>query len=268
MQYYINKVREFNKKYGYPAPETITPVTIEQSALRIRLIKEELKELREAIDMGFKRSEIIKELCDVIYVYAGAFVERGIGSLFTDMSKMDIPSVQNALSGAMAMLYFFGEQYFERIEFRENIYSVCHSVCLKYNIDSDGLKKAFDIVHASNMSKGTNGQPVFVDGKLQKGEDYVKADLSYLDKPDGDTVTIQKIRIVSGGDESVGVFPGSWEINQAVEVDTENVEDFRAAIERAFDYCAEDARAIFQINGVLENPFHNGRVYSPKTKEQ
>ena len=56
MQYYINKVREFNKKYGYPAPETITPVTPEQSALRIRLIKEELKELREAIDMGFKRS--------------------------------------------------------------------------------------------------------------------------------------------------------------------------------------------------------------------
>lgn len=247
MQYYINKVREFNKKYGYPAPETITPVTPEQSALRIRLIKEELKELREAIDMDFKRSEIIKELCDVIYVYAGAFVERGKGSLFTDMSKMDIPSVQNALSEAMAMLYSFGEQYFERIELRDNVSAIIHSVCLKYNIDSDGLKKAFDIVHASNMSKGTNGQPVFVDGKLQKGEDYVKADLSYLDKPDGDTVTIQKIRIVS-----TGFFPASWEINQAVEVENESVEDFRKALECAFDYAEGGARAIFQINGVME----------------
>lgn len=255
MQYYINKVREFNLKYGYPAPETITAVTPEQSALRIRLIKEELKELREAIDMGFKRSEIIKELCDVIYVYAGSFVERGGYErtlLFAPRPLFDLPSTENAISDAIINLPIYGYDYLESALSIRNVRDIVRSVCFKYNIDSDGLKKAFDIVHASNMSKGTNGQPVYVDGKLQKGEDYVKADLSYLDKPDGDTVTIQKIRIVSGGDESVGIFPGSWEINQAVEVDAEHIEDFRAAMERAFDYCADDARAIFQINGVLE----------------
>ncbi len=251
MQYYINEVRKFNLKYGYPAPETITPVTPEQSALRIRLIKEELKELREAIDMGFKRSEIIKELCDVIYVVAGYFVERGEISGFKDFfaRPKDAFSIGNV---SLLLQQSLMSVFFPDTVTRMDIYAIVHSVCFKYNIDSDGLKKAFDIVHASNMSKGTNGQPVYVDGKLQKGEDYVKADLSYLDKPDGDTVTIQKIRIVSGGDESVGIFPGSWEINQAVEVDAEHIEDFRAAMERAFDYCADDARAIFQINGVLE----------------
>ena len=256
MQYYINRVREFNKKYGYPAPETFTSVTPEQSALRIRLIKEELKELREAIDMGFKRSEIIKELCDVIYVYAGAFVERGenTGDFLFVWPMLDVPSVDNALSDAIINIEIFVIGYFETKFLAKDVKDVIRSVSLKYNIDfdADGLKKAFDIVHASNMSKGTNGKPVYVDGKLQKGEDYVKADLSYLDEPDGDTVTIQKIRIVSGGDESVGIFPGSWEINQAVEVESEHIKDFRAAIERAFDYCTDDAVVYFQINGVME----------------
>jgi len=250
MQYYINKVREFNKKYGYPAPETITPVTPEQSALRIRLIKEELKELREAIDMGFKRSEIIKELCDVIYVYAGAFVERGQLNHDLDIlenSTFNTISISNAIEKPLFLMSRIGEDYFAEDGILLDISDVALSVCLKYNIDADGLKKAFDIVHASNMSKGTNGQPVFVDGKLQKGEDYVKADLSYLDKPDGDTVTIQKIRIVS-----TGFFPASWEINQAVEVENESVEDFRKALECAFDYAEGGARAIFQINGVME----------------
>jgi len=256
MQYYINKVREFNKKYGYPAPETITAVTPEQSALRIRLIKEELNELMDAIDSGFKRSEIIKELCDVIYVYAGSFVERGenTGDFLFVRPMLDVPRVDNAHFEAINNIGIFGIDYLQSDVLSKDVRDVVRAVCLRYNIDfdADGLKKAFDIVHASNMSKGTNGQPVYVDGKLQKGEDYVKADLSYLDEPDGDTVTIQKIRIVGGGDESVGIFPGSWEINQAVEVENESVEDFRKALECAFDYAEGGARAIFQINGVME----------------
>ena len=256
MQYYINEVRKFNQKYGYPAPGTITSVTPEQSELRIRLIKEELKELREAIDMGFKRSEIIKELCDVIYVYAGAFVDRGenTGDFLFVRPMLDVPGTYNALPEAISNIPFLGIGYLESDALSKDVRDIVRSVCLRYNIDfdADGLKKAFDIVHASNMSKGTNGQPVFLDGKLQKGEDYVKADLSYLDKPDGDTVTIQKIRIESKGDLSVGIFPGSWEINQAVIIDADKVEYFRAGLENAFEYVAEDARAIFQINGVME----------------
>jgi hypothetical protein len=256
MQYYINKVREFNKKYGYPAPETITPVTHEQSELRIRLIKEELKELREAIDMGFKRSEIIKELCDVIYVYAGSFVERGenTGDFLFVRPMLDVPRVDNAHFEAINNIGIFGIDYLQSDVLSKDVRDVVRAVCLRYNIDfdADGLKKAFDIVHASNMSKGTNGQPVFVDGKLQKGEDYVKADLSYLDKPDGDTVTIQKIIIESKGEPSVGIFSDSWEISHSVVIDADKVEYFRAGLENAFEYVAEDARAIFQINGVME----------------
>lgn len=43
------------------------------------------------------------------------------------------------------------------------------------------LEKCFDEVHRSNMSKGTDGKPVFRhDGKVMKGEDYEPADLSFV----------------------------------------------------------------------------------------
>lgn len=45
----------------------------------------------------------------------------------------------------------------------------------------DTIEAAFDEVHKSNMSKGTNGKPVIRhDGKVLKGEDYKEPDLSFL----------------------------------------------------------------------------------------
>jgi predicted HAD superfamily Cof-like phosphohydrolase len=45
----------------------------------------------------------------------------------------------------------------------------------------DIIEPAFDAVHKSNMSKGTNGKPVTrADGKILKGEDYKEPDLSFI----------------------------------------------------------------------------------------
>jgi predicted HAD superfamily Cof-like phosphohydrolase len=43
------------------------------------------------------------------------------------------------------------------------------------------FQRIFEEVHRSNMSKGTNGQPLIrADGKILKGEDFRLADMSFL----------------------------------------------------------------------------------------
>ena len=50
-----------------------------------------------------------------------------------------------------------------------------------FGLHPDLVEQIFDEVHKSNMSKGTNGQPVFNEaGKVLKGDDYKPADLSFL----------------------------------------------------------------------------------------
>ena len=50
-----------------------------------------------------------------------------------------------------------------------------------FGLHPDLVEQIFDEVHKSNMSKGTNGQPVFNEaGKVLKGDDYTPADLSFL----------------------------------------------------------------------------------------
>ena len=75
MQYFIQKVREFNLKYGYPTP---TPTTEAKTKLRAKLIAEEVRELNEAWNTEPQdMKHIMKELCDVFYVLAGYHVEKG-----------------------------------------------------------------------------------------------------------------------------------------------------------------------------------------------
>jgi predicted HAD superfamily Cof-like phosphohydrolase len=50
-----------------------------------------------------------------------------------------------------------------------------------FGLHPDLVEQIFDEVHKSNMSKGTNGEPVFNEaGKVLKGDDYTPADLSFL----------------------------------------------------------------------------------------
>jgi hypothetical protein len=49
---------------------------------------------------------------------------------------------------------------------------------------NDVYHAVFNEVHRSNMSKGTNGKPVIrEDGKIMKGEDFLLADMSFLEIP-------------------------------------------------------------------------------------
>ena len=73
-------VREFNEKFGHPAPSRPTVLTKEELALRIKLIDEELDEVKRAFESG-RMVDILKELCDLQYVVDGLFVASGFDKL-------------------------------------------------------------------------------------------------------------------------------------------------------------------------------------------
>lgn len=79
-------VTEFMRKHGHPTPERYTQLSGERAALRIRLIQEELEELRAAMGLnafGAKVAEedeeaVIDAVCDLLYVVIGTAVEMGL----------------------------------------------------------------------------------------------------------------------------------------------------------------------------------------------
>jgi predicted HAD superfamily Cof-like phosphohydrolase len=188
MQYFIQIVREFNLKYGYPAPTTPTPTSEQQTKLRAKLIAEEVRELNEAWNTEPQdMKHIMKELCDVFYVLAGYYVENGndagdiVSRIMIEGNSTKSVNQNKALSlmvdFSVAMNGGHISIYNSVLEIEFNAALFASSIA-----DQETIFRAFDAVHASNMSKGTNGVPVFNEhGKLMKGEDYKEADLSFLD---------------------------------------------------------------------------------------
>jgi predicted HAD superfamily Cof-like phosphohydrolase len=130
--------------------------------LWIKLIKEESIELSAAIEAN-DRVEMLKEATDVMYVMTGFVTttrDATDGSLVQDA---EIDEWRDAFKEAedkfAKVLDIFGE---------------------------DVMKKSFERVHVSNMSKlGIDGKPIFrEDGKVLKGPNYKKP---YLDDLAGET---------------------------------------------------------------------------------
>ena len=71
------QVREFHLAFNHNAPIKPTIPTPEQVAFRIKLIREELAEVEEAIEKK-DMINLLKELCDLQYVLDGLFVVCGM----------------------------------------------------------------------------------------------------------------------------------------------------------------------------------------------
>lgn len=123
--------------------------------LWVSLIDEELEELA-AEKLG--TAEHLKELCDLLYVATGLALTavEHIGMLMPDAERDAVVRQQGKVSRTLdSCLEYYGEETFS---------------------------KAFSRVHESNMSKlGPDGKPVLrEDGKVMKGPNYKKPDLSDL----------------------------------------------------------------------------------------
>ena len=123
-----------------------------------KLVKEEIAELKEAMDKDDK-ANTLKELCDVLYVYGpfNTFIETAVQA---DL----IPE----------------EEAKEITEYLQNNMKIFQKAVTLF--PPMVVYEAFVRVHKSNMSKlGLDGKPIKrEDGKVMKGPNYTPPDLSDL----------------------------------------------------------------------------------------
>lgn len=58
-------------------------------------------------------------------------------------------------------------------------------------------------------------------------------------------IEIKQITIHCPGDESVGIFPATWTINEEIYIDKEDLEPFRAKLKEAWEFVADEAKIYF-----------------------
>jgi len=123
-----------------------------------KLVKEELAELKEAMDKDDK-ANTLKELCDVLYVYGpfNTFIETAV--------QADLIPEEEA------------KEITEYLQANMKIFQKAVTL-----FPPMVVYEAFVRVHKSNMSKlGLDGKPIKrEDGKVMKGPNYTPPDLSDL----------------------------------------------------------------------------------------
>lgn len=143
----IEMLQEFHEAFGYDT----------DPQLRKTLIMEEAMEVLTAKNP----TDLLKEICDFIYVQVGTEVCLGVPAteVMRNLHDPDMPQ-EAAICNAAA----------EVVNNRVNAWGV------------DLILEAFVRVHRSNMSKlGPDGKPMLrEDGKRLKGPNYKPADLSDL----------------------------------------------------------------------------------------
>jgi len=101
----LNDVAQFHRTFGLPVLEEPLVPSKERIRLRLSLLEEELKELREALD----EDDIIETadaLCDLQYVLSGAILEFGLGekfkALFDEVHRSNMSKTCNSIEEAEA----------------------------------------------------------------------------------------------------------------------------------------------------------------------
>lgn len=77
-------VEEFHKTFGAPILETPQIPSKERCDLRVKLLQEELDELKEAIENN-DLVEACDALCDMQYILSGSNLEFGVGDKFDEL---------------------------------------------------------------------------------------------------------------------------------------------------------------------------------------
>jgi len=92
----LNDVSKFHKTFELPILDTPIIPAKERCVLRINLIEEELRELKEAIEQD-DLVEVADAFCDIQYVLSGAILEFGLGdkfkALFEEVQRSNMSKV-------------------------------------------------------------------------------------------------------------------------------------------------------------------------------
>ena len=108
----LNDVAEFHNTFDLPIlPEPTIP-SLERCKLRIALLEEELKELKEAIEDN-DIVEVADAFCDLQYVLSGAILEFGLGpkfkDLFDEVQRSNMSKTCHSLEEAQATQQYYLE---------------------------------------------------------------------------------------------------------------------------------------------------------------
>lgn len=80
----LNSVAEFHQTFKHPILKSPQIPEEKRAQLRLSLLEEEVKELKEAIEAN-DLIEVADALCDIQYVLSGAILEFGLGDKFNSL---------------------------------------------------------------------------------------------------------------------------------------------------------------------------------------
>jgi len=117
----LNSVTKFHRTFNHPILSVPQIPPKKRAELRLNLLKEELKELEEAVE-GDDVVEAADALCDLQYVLAGAILEFGMGEkfaeLFAEVQRSNMSKVCRSEAEAQATVNHYKSQnqdaYFEK----------------------------------------------------------------------------------------------------------------------------------------------------------
>lgn len=109
----LNQVAEFHRTFKHPIVEKPAIPAPKRCELRVSLIAEELRELKEAIE-DKDLVEIADALCDIQYVLSGAVLEFGLGEkfpeLFDEVQRSNMSKACQTLEEAEATMKHYQEK--------------------------------------------------------------------------------------------------------------------------------------------------------------
>lgn len=126
----LSQVAEFHSTFKHPIVAEPALPAKERCALRVELLSEELKELKEAVENN-DIVEIADALCDLQYVLAGAVLEFGLGekfkSLFDEVHRSNMSKACNTSAEAEETIAHYKERngteaYYKEIDGKFLVY--------------------------------------------------------------------------------------------------------------------------------------------------
>ena len=148
----LNQVAEFHKTFQHPILEKPQIPSDKRCRLRIELIREELKELEQAI-LDKDMIEIADALCDIQYVLSGAVLEFGLGEkfkkLFDEVQRSNMSKACISEDEALATIDNFSRKgqvcHFEQVDGKYLVYrSEDHKTMKSINYSPADLKSVLE----------------------------------------------------------------------------------------------------------------------------
>ncbi len=108
----LNDVAQFHETFKLPIKEKAAIPSKDRCTLRINLIEEELRELKEAIEAN-DLVEVADAFCDIQYVLSGAILEFGLADqfkkLFDEVQRSNMSKTCKTMDEALATQKYYRE---------------------------------------------------------------------------------------------------------------------------------------------------------------